>query len=221
MKTFPEMTKLHNNPQLQNFMFIHRQYSPDAPKRPGGGGLFLDAEDDPNTPDISIEINEKECDWVVVTQNGPNKWRLIGLAAVKGLPCLTAEEWKELGSEVRVSYIVRIASDVPSVGQLGHIYTRKWGNRFKARILLRQMEQEEPTRERVKDDLKEKRLPLHTVTKEQIEQAFNVGLIRFPGFGLPCISYPEEILRQIINEMTFQPLNEPSETLGFRDITIA
>uniref|UniRef100_A0A0W0GBK7 DUF6697 domain-containing protein n=1 Tax=Moniliophthora roreri TaxID=221103 RepID=A0A0W0GBK7_MONRR len=156
------MTKLHNNLQLQNFMFINCWYSSDAPKCPGGGGLFLDAENDPNTPDISIEINKKECDWVVVTQNGPNKWCLIGLVAVKGLPCLTTEEWKELGSEVHVS----------------------------------------------SNDLAEKRLPLHTMTKEQIEQAFNLGLIWLQVFSLQCISYPEEIQRQTVDKVTQKQLKE-------------
>ncbi|EEB89209.1 hypothetical protein MPER_12718, partial [Moniliophthora perniciosa FA553] len=74
------------NPDLTNFMFINRNYNPDAPTHPGSSGLFLDGEADPEQSDIAEDFEHKK---VVVARNGPNDWILIGLAEIKGLQCLS------------------------------------------------------------------------------------------------------------------------------------
>ncbi|ESK86740.1 hypothetical protein Moror_15189 [Moniliophthora roreri MCA 2997] len=192
------------NPDLTNFMFINRNYNPDAPTHPGSSGLFLDGEADPEKPDIAEDFEHKK---VVVARNGPNDWILIGLAEIKGLQCLSPEEWKSLKPKCKETWI-------------NGCDRKRWGGNLKARIILRKRLHREPRPEEVEDaveketkrvnaidaKIREKTgkrswtILFHEVTKEEIKDAFDSGKARLMVHSIQCVDYPVEIQKRIIAE---------------------
>ncbi|EEB91719.1 hypothetical protein MPER_09881, partial [Moniliophthora perniciosa FA553] len=107
-RTFtPAKPEKQPNPEYRNFMFIKREHNPDAPWYPGGGGLVMRRE---GTETDLIDRQK----YVVVTQNGANKWRLMGLYEARNLEWLSQDEWKGLSIKVHVSFLFYLDQNLTS-----------------------------------------------------------------------------------------------------------
>ncbi|KAK7034007.1 hypothetical protein VNI00_012437 [Paramarasmius palmivorus] len=200
-ETFATATK-QPNPELKGMMFINRNYNPDAPMHPGSSGLWLDGEADPEKPDVADDVGRK----VVFVRNGSKDWILIGLAEVKGMQCLSPDEWKALKPKA-CKFILPSGCKETWINGLNR---KRWGGALKARIVLRKELGYEPTAEQVTARVTEetqkvtggaKWRPLFgEVTKEEIENAFDTGKARMMVYSIHVIDYPVEIQQRIIAE---------------------
>ncbi|ESK86742.1 hypothetical protein Moror_15191 [Moniliophthora roreri MCA 2997] len=188
-RTFtPAKPEKRPNPEYRNFMFIKREHNPDAPWYPGGGGLVMRRE---GTETDLIDRQK----YIVVTQNGANKWRLMGLYEARKLEGLSKNEWKGLSNKCKQTWIISTYKK-----------QSEQSLEIKAKIALRKKLGEEPSEEAMQDAIvKQKRQGkgrkekyFGDVTMKDIEDAFDSGKTHLLVYALHCVEYPVEIQRRII-----------------------
>ncbi|KAF8959448.1 hypothetical protein BDZ97DRAFT_1667246, partial [Flammula alnicola] len=127
----PRLLAIHG---MDNFVYLHPDYQPIAPRVSGAPGLFFSTEAGGDWPGVQR----------VFTRIDSNIWQYMGMYEIKTCPSLTKEEW----GFKNLRYIFTWARQICIQG---------WGTLVCARVFGRKKFRREPTKAEIDDIFETKR----------------------------------------------------------------